>query len=46
MRVDDEDGVVEQDDRRVAVDFVGRLGDGGVDAVGHGLDVEQVFGMG
>ena len=42
--VDDEDDVVEQDDRGVAIDFVGGLGNGGVDAVGHGLDVEEVFG--
>jgi len=40
--VDDEDDVVEEDDRGVAIDFVGGLGNGGVDAVCDGLDVEQV----
>src|SRR6202011_690394 len=40
--VDDEDDVVEQDDRGVAIDFVGGLGNGGVDSVCDRLDVEQV----
>jgi len=42
VSVDDEDDVVEQDDRGVAIDFVGGLGNGGIDAVCDGLDVEQV----
>jgi len=42
VSVDDEDDVVEEDDRSVAVDFVSRLGNGSVDTVGDGLDVEQV----
>jgi len=44
VRVHDEHAVVEQNDRGVAVDLVRGLGDGGVDAVGDGLDVEEVFG--
>ena len=40
--VDDEDGVVEDDNRGVAIDFVGGLGNGGVDSVCDRLDVEQV----
>ena len=39
--VDDEDGVVEDDNRGVAIDFVGGLGNGGVDSVCDRLDVEQ-----
>jgi len=40
--VDDEDGVIEDDNRGVAIDFVGGLGNGGVDSVCDRLDVEQV----
>jgi hypothetical protein len=43
VRVDDEDAIAENDDGGVAIYFVGGLGDGSVDTVGHGLDVEQVF---
>jgi hypothetical protein len=40
--VDNEDAVVEQDDRGVAIDFEGWLGNRGVDTFCDGLDVEQV----
>jgi len=40
--VDNEDGVVEQDDGGVAIDFEGWLGNRGVDTVCDGLDVEQI----
>ncbi len=44
VSVNDEDAVAEDNDRGVAVHFVGVLGDGGVDTVGHGLDVEEIIG--
>jgi hypothetical protein len=40
--VDNEDAVVEQDDRGIAIDFEGWLGNRGVDTVCDGLDVEQI----
>ena len=46
VRVDDEDGIAEDDDGGVAIHFVGGPGDGGVDTVSDGLDVEEVFGGG
>jgi len=44
VRVDNEHTVAEDDDGGVATHFVGGLGDGGVNAVGDGLDVEEVVG--
>src|SRR4029077_12579226 len=41
VRIDEEDAVAEDDDGVVSIRFVGGLGDGGVDAVGDGLDVEE-----
>jgi hypothetical protein len=42
--VDDEHAVAEDDDGGVAIYFVGGLGDGGINTVGDGLDVEEVVG--
>ena len=41
--VDDKHTVAKDDDGGVAIDFVSGLSDGGVDAVGDGLDVEEIF---
>ena len=43
MCVDDENRVAEENYRGIAIDLVGRLGDGCVDAVGHGFDVEEIL---
>ena len=42
--VDDEHGIVEQNDGSVAVDLVRRLRDSGVYAIRDGLDVEEIVG--
>jgi hypothetical protein len=44
VSVDDENAIAEDDDGGVAIHFVGGLGNGGVDALGHGLDVEEILG--
>ena len=46
VRVDDEDAIAEDDDGGVAIYSVGGLGDGGVDTVGDGLYVEEIFAGG
>ena len=46
VRVDNKNGVAEKDDGGVAVHLVSGLGDGSPDAIGDGLDVEEVFAAG
>ncbi len=42
--IDDKHAVAKDDDGGIAIHFVGGLGDGGVNAVGDGLDVEEIVG--
>jgi hypothetical protein len=42
VSVDDKDAIAEDDDGGVTIHFVGGLGDGGVNAIGDGLDVEEI----
>jgi hypothetical protein len=44
VRVDDKHAVAKDDDGGIAIHFVGGLGDGGVNAVGDGFDVEEIVG--
>ena len=40
MRVNHQHAVIEENDHGVAIDFVLRLSDCGIDAIGHGFDLE------